>query len=221
MKRLVVVGIVLTVVMGILLTGGFRSPGLAAQDGPTPEGPGVQSGPMAHRGFGPQGGPMGGFGRGPSGMGREGREGLRLLALLESDQVKAALGLSEQQADRLREIMLNTAKATVKTRADLEVHGIELAEMLRVDKPDHDAVLKKAQEISDLRGQMMKQHLGALLAAKDVLTPEQQKKIRSFIGGHLAQGAGWGGRPEGRGGPMGRPPRPPAPPQAPPQPRNE
>jgi len=176
---------------------------------------------MAGRGVGPTGGLMGGFGQGPLGLGREGREGLRLLGMLESDQVKAALGLSEQQADRLREIMLSTAKASVKTRADLEVHGIELAEMLRADKPDHDAVMKKAEEISDLRGQMMKQHVGALLAAKDVLTPEQQKKIRSFMGGHLAHGFEWRGRREGHGGPMDRPPHPPSPPHAPPQPRDE
>ncbi len=185
-------------VIGMLLAWGWFGAGLAAQDGP-----------------------MGGFGGGPSGLGREGRHGLRMLALLESDQVKSALGLSEQQATRLREIMLDTAKSTVKTRADLEVHGIELAELLRADKPDHDAVVKKVQEISELRGEMMKQHVGALLAAKDVLTPEQQKKIRSFIGGRLAQGPGWRDRREDREGPMGRPPRPCALPQAPPQPRNE
>jgi len=61
------------------------------------------------------------------------------------------------------------------------VRGIELREMLRADKPDREAVMKKVQEISDLRGQIMRQHVESLLAAKTVLTPEQQKKMRAFL----------------------------------------
>jgi Spy/CpxP family protein refolding chaperone len=133
-------------------------------------------------------------------MGRGEREmGMRLMAMLENDRIKAALGLTDQQSDKLRQILVDTEKSTVKARADLQVHQIELRELLRADKPDRDAVIKKAQEISDLRGQQMKLHLVALLSAKEVLTPEQQKKIRAFIESRRP-GMGQGG-----GGPMFRP----------------
>ena len=105
----------------------------------------------------------------------------KLMAMLENDRVKAELGLTDEQVSRLRQITVDTEKSTVKVGADLAVQGIELRELLRADKPDRDAVMKKVQEISDLRGEMMKQHVEALLAAKTVLTPEQQKKIRAFI----------------------------------------
>jgi Spy/CpxP family protein refolding chaperone len=117
------------------------------------------------------------------------------LALLENDRVKAYLNLTDQQVDRLRQIVVETEKASVKMRADMTVRRIELRELLRPDKADHDAVMNKVRELSDLEGQMMKQHVEALLAAKAVLTPEQQKKIRSFIASRAAlggRGEGWG-----------------------------
>lgn len=109
------------------------------------------------------------------------RRGPRLMAFLEDERIKTVLGLTEQQTDRLRQIMVDTQKSSVRTGADMAVRGIELREFLRVDKPDREAVLKKVQEISDLRRDMMKQHVEALLTAKTVLTPEQQKKIRTFM----------------------------------------
>jgi Spy/CpxP family protein refolding chaperone len=71
------------------------------------------------------------------------------------------------------------------------VRGIELRELLRADQPNHDAVLGKVQEISDLRGQMMRQHVESLLAAKSVLTPEQQQKIRAFMSERGGRRAAW------------------------------
>jgi Spy/CpxP family protein refolding chaperone len=108
----------------------------------------------------------------------------RLLALLDNDHVKSQLGLTDQQANQLRQIVVGAEKSSIKTRADMAVREIELRELLRSDNPDRETVLKKVQEISNLRGEMMKQHIEALLAAKSVLTPEQQKKIRSFIESH-------------------------------------
>jgi len=115
----------------------------------------------------------------------------RALALLDSDRVKSYLGLDSSQVERLRQIALDTEKANVKIRADIEVRSIDLKEALRGDKPDRDAILKKVQEISDLRGQVMKSYVEAILSAKAVLSPEQQKKIMLFVENH------------GEGGPAG------------------
>lgn len=133
--------------------------------------------------------------------GRHDRMGPRLMAMLDNDRVKAAVGLTDQQTNQLRRIFLDTAKESVKTRADLAVRGMDLQELMRADQPNKDAVMKKVQEISELRGEMMKQHVEALLAAKSVLTPEQQKKVQQFIESRRAEMWRQGPRQMRRGGP--------------------
>lgn len=158
------------------------------------------------------------------GMGRGGedRMGGRLLAMLENDRIKSALGLTDQQTDHLRHIVVETEKTSVKDRAEIEIHGIELRELLRADNSDRDAVMKKVQEISSLRGEMMQQHIAALLDAKAVLTPEQQKKIRTFMESRMeTRGVGGPGNRMFSGPRRGGPPTPPAPrehPDGPPNP---
>src|SRR5258708_5668438 len=95
------------------------------------------------------------------GMGMEGEDqmGGRLLALLDNDRIKSALGLTDEQVGRLRHIMVETEKASVKNRAEIEVRGIELRELLHAENSDRDAVMKKVQEISGLRGEMMHHHV--------------------------------------------------------------
>ena len=134
----------------------------------------------------------------------------RLLALLDSDRVKSYLGLDGSQIERLRLIALDTEKANVKIRADIEVRSIDLKEALRADKADRNAILKNVQEISDLRGQLMKNYVEAVLSAKAVLSPEQQRKIMFFI-----ENRGEGGPAgEERRGTGARPrPQPATPPQ--------
>jgi hypothetical protein len=105
----------------------------------------------------------------------------RLLALLESDRIRIYLRLSDPQVERLRQIVVETEKANVKTRAEIEVRSIELREALRADKPDRDEILKQVQEISDLRREMMKHNVEAILAAKAVLSPEQQRRVFSLL----------------------------------------
>jgi Spy/CpxP family protein refolding chaperone len=132
-----------------------------------------------------------------------------MLAMLDNDRFKSELGLTDEQAGRLRQLVLENEKSSVRTKAEVKVRQIELREMLRADNPNRDATLKKAQEISDLHGQMMKQHIEALLTAKTILTPEQQKKMHALMAEHAFRGRQPG---EGRGprfghGPQGgRPP---------------
>ncbi len=156
---------------------------------------------------------------------RGGRMGARLLAMLDNDRFKANLGLTDQQAERLRQIVVDTEKSRVRVGADIAIRGIELRELLRADKPDRDAVMKKTQEISTLLGELIKQHVDALLTAKTVLTPEQQKKVRTLIesrmGGEMFGGMMREHRMERPGGPFMPPhgaPEPPQKPAEPPQP---
>ena len=147
-------------------------------------------------------------------MAGPGHEAERLLAMLDNDRVKGLLGLTDEQATRLRQITVETEKAAIKTKADLAVRRIELRELLKADNPDRDTVMKKVQEVSDLTGQLMQQHVQALLSAKTILTPEQQKKIREFSANHRMgrpgmQGQGMFVPRPGMPGGQGQPPVPP------------
>ena len=163
-------------------------------------------------------GRAGGFGRQEAGWGH-GRHGFGggagLLHLADNPRVRAELNLTDEQVGRFHKLAVESEKSSVQTRAELELRGIELREMLRAENPDHDSILKKVDEISALRGQKSRQHVETLLAARNVLTPEQQKKLRSF-----REERGFGGpghehrmeHGEGHGQPFGRPGAPPVPP---------
>jgi Spy/CpxP family protein refolding chaperone len=205
------IGLMVLLAVGVTAWGGEVQAGPASSQGPHESwGQGHYRG-YSHHGMGRWDGRLGfGGGRG-------------LLRLADNSRLRAYLNLTDQQVGRLHQIAVDAEKSSVKTRADLELRGIELRELLRADNPDHDAVLKKVQEISELRGQMMKQHIESLLTAKSVLTPEQQKKLRSFredrgFGGParmMGHRAGQG-RPVGQPGTPGAPAAPPVHPDEPP-----
>jgi Spy/CpxP family protein refolding chaperone len=135
----------------------------------------------------------------------------RLLALLDRDRIRTYLRLEDSQVERLRQIALEAEKANVKIRAEMEVRRIELREALRGDKPDRDEILKKVQEISDLRGQMMKHNVEAILTAKAVLSPEQQRRLLSIIENRHEGGRVGEERRGMRAKPLPRPSEPPQP----------
>jgi Spy/CpxP family protein refolding chaperone len=162
-------------------------------------------------------GRAGGFGRQEMGWGH-GRHGFGrgagLLHLADNPRVRAELNLTDEQVGRLHKLAVDSEKSSVQTRAELELRGIELREMLRAENPDHGSILKKVDEISALRGQKDRQHMETLLAARNVLTPEQQKKLRSFREQRGMAGPGHERRMEhgeGHARPFGRPGAPPAP----------
>jgi len=106
----------------------------------------------------------------------------RVLAALDDTRVRTMLGLTDQQADSLRKIVIDTETFTITTGATIAVDSLELRELLRADKPDRTAVKSKGDEISKSTSDLVSHYLDAMLAAKEILTPEQQKMIRSFMG---------------------------------------
>ena len=207
------IGLLVLLAAAIVAWGEEGQEGTARWQGPHESGIQGPSGDFGHQGRGRWDGQHG-FGG-----------GARLGGLADNPRARAYLNLTDQQVDRLHQIAVDSEKSSVKTRADLELRSIELRELLRADNPDHDAVMKKVQEISELRGQRMKQHMETLLTAKSVLTTEQQKKLRSFRENHgfgapgrehMMEHHGGQGRPLGRPGAPGAPAAPPAHPDEPP-----
>jgi Spy/CpxP family protein refolding chaperone len=129
-----------------------------------------------------------------------------LLRMAENPRVHQYLGLTDEQAGKLHKIGVDAQKASVQTRADMELRHIELRELMRADNPDHDAIMAKLDEVNALQGKMAKQRAETMLSARSVLTPEQVKKIKTFMENRGAGGGqGRGGMMERRGGGPGRP----------------
>jgi len=128
-----------------------------------------------------------------------------LLRMAENPRVRQYLGLTDEQVGKLHKIGVDAEKSAVQTRADMELRHIELRELMRADNPDHDAIMAKLDEVNALRGKMAKQRAETMLSARSVLTPEQVKKIKTFMENRGAGGMGRGGMMERRGGGPGRP----------------
>ena len=203
------------------------SPLVVAQ-GPPAEGAGPDDGPQRGREMDRRGGGetrprfaghahfRGDGWMGP-GMHRHGEFGLA--RLVANPEIRQRLGISSEQAAKIRQQELDFRKAEIRNRADHEVKRLELAELMAAEKPDRTQIDKKLREISDTRFAGEKSRIDHHLAMREALTPEQRDKLKQMFGEMRRQRGERGFDRSGRGGPEGmRPPRgtrPPGEPQAP------
>lgn len=124
-------------------------------------------------------------------------------AELENPRVQTALGLTPQQVQSLRTLLVDTEIYTIQTGAGVVVDGIQLKELLRSDRPDRAAVMAKGNAISQSVSQIVDHYLDAILKAKTILTPQQQDMIRHFMAMHGHNMSGFGGMGMGMGMGMG------------------
>jgi Spy/CpxP family protein refolding chaperone len=205
------------------------SPLLVAQ-GPPPEGAGPDDGPqrgreMDRRGSGemrPRSAHHADF-RGDGWMGpgmhRHGEFGLA--RLVANPEMRQRLGISSEQAAKIRQQELDFHKAQIRNRADHEVKRLELAALLEAEKPDRTQIDKKLREISDTQFAAEKSRIDQHLAMREALTPEQRDALKQMFNEFHRQPGERGFGHFGPGGPAGmghrgpRGSRPPTEPQAP------
>lgn len=150
------------------------------EDGGGP-GPGAR-GPMAggsHMGpGGMRGGPgmHGGIGMPRGGMGmRHGGRGMRggmMQARL------AQLDLTEAQRERMQTIREAQQRKGIQMRADLQLARLDMAKLMRADKPDQSALHAQIDRMARLRADAAKARVSGHLEMRSVLTAEQLKKMR-------------------------------------------
>jgi Spy/CpxP family protein refolding chaperone len=155
-----------------------------AGDGPlalgeAPEGPEGAPGMMAYDDDGPDGdGPPKHVHRmmigGPHERGMRMRRGMALRF--------AALDLTDAQRDKLRDIHEAAARKSVQRRADMQLARMDLGKLMRSESPTTSAVNAQIDKITRLQADGMKAHFDTFMQARAVLTPEQQKKLRSGPG---------------------------------------
>jgi len=191
-------------------TGAPGSPDAA----PAPQGPGGPGGPMMIMRPDRRWGRMG-----MRGWGTEAVE-FRLGRLLSDPNVRQQLGITADQAAKIRQQESDFRKSEIRNRADLQIKRLDLDDLLSADKPDRAAIDRKLQEVGAAEIALEKSAIDNRLNMRDALTPAQRQKLeqmmiqrRQPLPGDSAPAAPGGPQGPGRGG------RGPTPPPAPGQAR--
>jgi Spy/CpxP family protein refolding chaperone len=162
---------------------------------------------------------FGGGGKGMRGRGMGGRQ-FGLGRLLGDPAIREQLGVTADQAAKIRQQESDFRKTAIRNRADVEVKQIDLRDLMSADKPDRAAIDAKLQEISTARLAFQKSAIDYRLNSRDALTPAQRDKLRQIMrdrrghrDGDGQRGAQRGGR-DGQRGQHAPPPNPANPPPA-------
>jgi len=137
---------------------GMRGPGFGGPGGPPP---------MGGPGFGP-GGPDGRGGPPPP------PPGFRPPSREELDRA----GVTAAQRAKLDAIRGDAQRASIRTRADLEVAELDLRDLFDGERADRVAIERAIDRVGGLRTELQKTQALAMLAARDVLSAEQRAKLR-------------------------------------------
>ena len=91
------------------------------------------------------------------------------------------LRLSDEQKGKIRNSTDSLRKEVSKIRGQIEARRMEMIELLSSPHPDREAIELKRQAIVSLQQELQKLVLDNLLENKKVLTPEQQRKLFSYL----------------------------------------
>jgi Spy/CpxP family protein refolding chaperone len=202
----------------------------AGEQGPDPGmqgriGPGMrgQMGPGMRQGMGPRMGMRGQMRRGRTDQFMRRNPGMAMNRLMQDPAMRERLKITPEQVTRFQTQQSAISKSMIRSHADIQVKRMELAELMRAEKPDRALIDRKLREVQDATFAAEKARIDNQLAMHELFTAEQRQemeKMRSEFRGRMMQ-RGPGG-PEGdRMGPRGprrmgppqqRPPQPPQPP---------
>ena len=93
------------------------------------------------------------------------------------------LELTEDQQAQIKEIATESRKAMVQLRADSELAGMELQELVRSDDPDLDAIQQGLEKVASAQVAERFAAIEASVNARSVLTDEQQAKVKEAMRG--------------------------------------
>lgn len=106
----------------------------------------------------------------------------------------AQLDLSDSQRERMEGIRESRARKAIPLHADLQLARLDMARLMRADKPDPAALNAQIDRIARMRAEIAKLRMTERLEARAVLTPEQLRKLRHSMRGPQNPKAGASGK---------------------------
>ena len=129
--------------------------------------------------------------------------------------MRERLKITPEQVTKFQVQHSAISKSMIRSHADIQVKRMELAELMRAEKPDRVLIDKKLREVQDASFAQEKARIDGQLTMRDLFTPEQRQEMEKmreeFRGSRMQQGPGQGGMMGPRGQrPLGPPKAPPA-----------
>ena len=155
--------------------------------------------PGGHMGPPPPGGP-------PPQQGGGGDGGLIRECFFPPEMVmrnQKAIGLTADQQNSIRSEMQKSIPQFTELQWQQSAEEEAMQELAKTDHPDEAKILAQLDKLTTIENTMKRAQLSLMVRIKNLLTPEQQQKLRALEKDTSdTQGSG-GGRPGGMGGPPG------------------
>ncbi len=90
------------------------------------------------------------------------------------------LGLSDDQVDKVKDLMIKTEKDLIMKKAEIETLGLDIKAKMWEDTIDTDAVNALIDQKYELKKAKAKYLVGARAALKNLLTADQSKTLKSL-----------------------------------------
>ena len=104
------------------------------------------------------------------------------------------LELTDEQVKKVKGALTDARKKRIGLRADARVAGIELREIVSQETVDKAKIGAKVDEIAKIRGDLLRARTDAVVAVREVLTPEQIAKADDMLKRMLSGRRGRGRR---------------------------
>lgn len=98
------------------------------------------------------------------------------LVLLARDQI----GMTQEQREAFRDRVDNARPRSDALRSELERESAALSTLAKQERVDEGAIVAQLDKVLDIERALKHLHVGLLAAIKNLLTPEQQTKLREI-----------------------------------------
>ncbi len=95
-------------------------------------------------------------------------------------RAKDKLGLTDEQANKIEAMSLKFTEAMIQKKADIKIKELKFKALMRKDNVNRGKMAKMIQEIAGMKTNMQIDRMNYMLDIKQLLTPEQIKKIDEF-----------------------------------------
>lgn len=97
------------------------------------------------------------------------------------DRLQEELNLTDEQADRVMDLISETRKESIPLRTSIKMARIEIGDLLVEDEVDEEAIIQKADAIGQSIQEMVHLWTAALVDMREILTPEQMQRGRLHL----------------------------------------
>lgn len=106
--------------------------------------------------------------------------GMFLARMVNDPHFRQRLGITDEQAQKIRQQTTEFRTSHIRSRADVQVGQVQLRALLAAQNPDRAAIDQKLEQISAAQLTERKQQVDYMLALRDALTPEQRQKLQDM-----------------------------------------